>query len=404
MTGAVYESIVEESNDGIFVAQDGEIVYANDRIQEMTGYPEAELVGNSKTSIVTPEDSNLVEGYHMARMQGDSAPNQYEIELETKSGERIPVELSVSRGEYEGEPAAISFCRDITAQKQRQRELQQLKREYEAVFENAQDALFLLNVDDDGTVRFQRFNEREEDFTGMSTEDVRGKTPVEAYGEDIGEKLCANYRKCIDQQETIVYEEELAFDGGQTIWQTKLTPVVVDGQVEQIVGAGREITDRKEYEHELERARKRLQVLFDEAPDGTIIHDVDGNVVDVNNQTVDNLGYSRDELLSMNVTDFEVGVSEEELRDLWTGMDVGDTLKDEGRHERKDGSTFPVEAWVSKIEIDSEPRYLAHTRDVTERKQREQTLRQYEQAVEASDDLMAAIDDEGVFLLSLIHI
>ena len=104
MSDPVYESIVEHSNDGIFVAQDGEIVYANQRLCELTGYEPGELVGRPKLDIVAPDDRELVEGYHFARMSGDSAPNQYEIKLQTADGELVPVELSVSRVEHDGEP------------------------------------------------------------------------------------------------------------------------------------------------------------------------------------------------------------------------------------------------------------------------------------------------------------
>ena len=125
MTDSVYESIVEHSNDGIFVAQDGEIVYANQQLRELTGYTDAELIGTPKTSIVAPGDSELVKGYHIARMSGDTAPNQYEIELQRADGTQVPVELSVSRVNYHGEPAAVSVCRDITDRRQYQQQLEE---------------------------------------------------------------------------------------------------------------------------------------------------------------------------------------------------------------------------------------------------------------------------------------
>ena len=125
MSESVYESIVEHSNDGIFVAQDGEIVYANQRLCELTRYERTALVGASKMAIVAPDDRELVEGYHFARMSGDSAPNQYEIELQRADDELVPVELSVSRVDYEGEPAAVSICRDITDRQQYQQRLEE---------------------------------------------------------------------------------------------------------------------------------------------------------------------------------------------------------------------------------------------------------------------------------------
>ena len=380
MSTTPYESIVEENNDGIFVAQEGEIVYANGRMEELTGYSEAELIGSSKTYIVAQEDADLVEEYHHARMDGGDAPNRYEIELETKSGERVPVELSVRQGEYEGGPAAISTCRDITEQTQQKR--QSLRQEYEAVFDNVQDILFLLDVDEEGTARFQRFNKCEEEFTGMATEDIRGRTPTDIFGEDIGTKFQSNYQKCIDRQETIAYEEALPIGGETTVWQTKLTPVVVDGQVERIVGSSREITELRERKRELEQAQERLRVLFDQAPDSITIHDVDGNVLDGNEKLVENLGYTYDELTSMNVVDFAPELEREEGRALWRGMDVGDIHKVASKHERADGTTFPIEVWVSKIEVQGEPRLLALGRDVSERKEKEKQIRDLKERLE----------------------
>ncbi|MDY6776044.1 MAG: PAS domain S-box protein [Halobacteria archaeon] len=374
MNDSLYELIVEESNDGVLVAQDGEVVYANQRLQEMTGYSDDEILGSSKTMAVAPEYVREVEGYHRARMEGKPAPSRYEVEIQTEDGDRVPVELSVSRVIYEGEPVSVSFWRDITETKEKTRELQDLKREYDSVFENVQDALFLLNVDQDGTVWFQRFNQREEEYTGKSTEEIRGKTPVEAFGEDLGSDLRANYRECVERQETVTYEEEITLGDETRVWQTKLTPVVVDGRVEKIVGSGRDITERKEYEEDLERARKRLRVLFDEAPDAMAIHGSEGEILDVNRGAVDYTGYSRDELLSMNVSDFEAGKDEEDLREMWSEMEPGETAKLETRHRRADGSTYPVEVWVSRIDVHGEPRYLALARDITERNEYEEEL------------------------------
>ncbi|WP_175452802.1 PAS domain S-box protein [Halorientalis regularis] len=382
MDDVPYESIVEESNDGILVAQNGEIVYANELLQEMTGYAEATLVGAPKTMLVTDDDAALVEQYHSARTSGEDAPDQYEVTLETKSGDRVPIEFSVNQISYNGEAAVVAFCREITEQNEREATLNDLKREYESVFDHVQDALFLLDVDDDGTVRFQRFNEREEAFTGKSIEEVRGKTPTEVFGDEIGSELAANYRECIERRETLVYEEELDLTDETTIWQTKLTPVVVDGTVERIVGSGREITELKNRERELEQAKTRLQALLDEAPDAIAIHDADGNILDVNDQNVENLGYTRDELLEMNVTDFEVGLDPETAQETWAAMDIGETLKLEGTHQRKDGSTFPTEVWVSKIEVLGEPQYLALGRDITERKERERQIQELKDRLE----------------------
>ncbi|CCQ37004.1 sensor box histidine kinase [Natronomonas moolapensis 8.8.11] len=131
-------------------------------------------------------------------------------------------------------------------------DLQTTTQEYETIFDAVVEAIFLLDVDEEGTIRYQRFNEREEEFTGKSTADVRGKTPVEVFGDELGGKLQTNYRTCVARQEPITYEETLHASGDETVWRTTLTPIVEDGTVERIVGTGREIT-------ELQASKQKLQ-------------------------------------------------------------------------------------------------------------------------------------------------
>jgi PAS domain S-box-containing protein len=137
--------------------------------------------------------------------------------------------------------------------------LETTKEEYETIFDAVSEAIFLLDVDEDGTIRFQRFNQREEEFTGKSTEEVRGKTPVEVFGDELGGTLRDNYQQCLEQQETVTYEETLRIDGEPTVWLTTLTPIIDDGRVQRIVGSGREITELRRSKQELERRLSFLE-------------------------------------------------------------------------------------------------------------------------------------------------
>ncbi|WP_435332657.1 PAS domain-containing protein [Haloarchaeobius sp. TZWWS8] len=162
---------------------------------------------------------------------------------------------------YESEAGEIlgvvGLASDITEMTARERELRRLKEEYEAVFENVQDALFLVTVDGD-ELRYSRFNPSEELATGKRTEDISGKTPREAFGDEIGSELEANYRQCLERRKPISYEERLDFTGEERVWQTKLTPVIIDDEVVQIVGSARDVTERKRHE-------ETLQLLHDAA-------------------------------------------------------------------------------------------------------------------------------------------
>jgi PAS domain S-box-containing protein len=118
-------------------------------------------------------------------------------------------------------------------------------------------------------------------------------------------------------------------------------------------------TAQKEYERELQDAKIRFQSLFEKAPEGIVIHGSNGDILEVNQQEIENLGYSRADLRSMNIADIEAGLSQEESQALWDQMDVGDTHKVETELERNDGSTYPVEVWANKIDINRDLRFLA---------------------------------------------
>lgn len=149
-----------------------------------------------------------------------------------------------------------------------------------------------------------------------------------------------------------------------------------------------------------------LPTLIDEAPDGILVHDVDGTILAVNGTLTEKLGYTRDELLSMCVFDFEIGLDEDTLRKRWQSMESGPVrkLEFEGTHRRKDGSTYPAEIWVSKITTDgtTRDRFVGFVRDVTHRKERERKLQettgQLRGILDAVEAAIFMKDSDGTYL------
>ena len=132
----------------------------------------------------------------------------------------------------------VGFQEDATERIEREQQLELA----ETVFENTQDALFVVDVTEDGEFYIERVNESYEELTGLSNSAMGGKTPAEVVGEEIGSRIESRYRECVEQQETIKYPEEIPVDGEQRQWETKVTPVISDGQVGKLVGAMRDVT------------------------------------------------------------------------------------------------------------------------------------------------------------------
>ena len=120
-----------------------------------------------------------------------------------------------------------------------------------------------------------------------------------------------------------------------------------------------------------------LRTLQDNAPDAMYLSDMKGRILEVNKQSSETLGYTREELLSLTVMEVDANYpSLSTLVEVWETLPLFESVHFDGVHKRRDGSTFPVEVNVTKIELDGEPRIFGFARDISERVRMESELRQ----------------------------
>jgi PAS domain S-box/PAS domain S-box len=294
---------------------------------------------------------------------------------------------------YPDESGLSLYFTDITDRKASEQELAQKNRQLSALIENTAQAVYLK----DRAGRYQFVNEAAADLVGLTPDEAVGKRAEDLFDAESAAEIRRVDEQILADGNAESYEAIRFIDGKKHVFLENRYPHRdEDGAIVGIVGISREITERKRREKTLEGSRQRLKSLFEDLPDSVVIHDVEGNILDINEQTVDELGYTYRELLSMNVADFEVGLSQEELRETWTTMEVGDRAKKSGRHRRKDGSSFPIEVWVDKTEIGGEKRFIALSRDVTEQLQKERKLRalteEYHALLENAEDAIFFVD------------
>ncbi len=227
----------------------------------LTGYPATALEAGEVLwgeDLLHPDDrERMWERVQDALVTGESFEVTYRI---TARNGTIKWMWERGRGVYDDDGGLVAlegFVTDITERKAHERELRRLKEEYRVVFEHARDSLFLIDVeegedtDEEPTFRIRQINPANEATLGVTNEEVQGKTHSELFGGELGETLVANYRQCFERGEVVSYEEEIPTDEGGRLFETTLSPVVVDSEVTQIVGVAHDVTAREERERQL---------------------------------------------------------------------------------------------------------------------------------------------------------
>jgi PAS domain S-box-containing protein len=133
----------------------------------------------------------------------------------------------------------------------------------------------------------------------------------------------------------------------------------------------------------LRQSEDHAHRLMHDAAEMMLVNDMAGNIVEANQMSCEALGYSRQELLTLGVADLSEDYNPDSS--LWKRLLPGQTVTIDSEIKRKDGSTFPVEANLGRIDLAGTPHISALLHDVTEqRRAAEETRRALAEAEAAS--------------------
>ena len=196
--------------------------------------------------------------------------------------------------------------------------------------------------------------------------------------------------KVLESGSELEAEYRVIAGDGTTRWISARGRVqrAADGKPVLLRGISTDITARKEATEQLEFIKQSI----DASPDSAFWIDVEGRIVYVNDAACTNLGYSRDELLRMRVFAVAPHLTPERWGAIWKMLRESKKYSGESVHRRKDGSEFPVEITSNYVVFSGQEYANGFARDITERKQVEEELREsmerYRAMVEGFDGLI----------------
>lgn len=143
------------------------------------------------------------------------------------------------------------------------------------------------------------------------------------------------------------------------------------------------LAEHKGAEELLAKENYKNETLLRTASDSIYIFDLNGDVVQVNDAFCRMLGYTKEEMLTMNVAQWNAQWSVAELKKILANLEFSNPVF-ETIHRCRDGSMINVEISATKVEIDGRQLIYNAARNITERKQAEDALRK-------SKDLLRSI-------------
>ncbi len=147
-----------------------------------------------------------------------------------------------------------------------------------------------------------------------------------------------------------------------------------------------EISDRKNAEAAVQVSEQNLRTIFNNVYDAIFIHDLEGNILDVNNRMLEMYGVSASQATQLSVKN-DYSTEENpiaEFREIWQRVIAGETARIEWKARRpNDGSTFDAEIALSKIHLNGNVSIIANVRDISGRKLAEAELQHAQKFMES---------------------
>ena len=301
-----------------------------------------------------------------------------------------------------GKPAGLvgAFV-DITERKESERILRESEETYRALFENSNDAIFLMSAAD-GV--FVKVNPRCAELLGYPVEELIGKNSTEFVDPLEGEDSQDRWSRLFSGERMAAYERRLVRNGGEIVETDINLNLIRDaaGKPVLVQSVVRDITARKQAERALRESGEQNRLLFEESPIPVTLLDETGHIVRANRAYEELTGISRSALYGK--TSEEAGlVDAQVISDLTEAM-LHSMAREENyaivEHQltSADGTTRIVESRIFLLQIHSTNHILVTTSDISAHKKAEETLRRaniaLEHAMRMKDEFLATMSHE----------
>jgi len=395
-----YSLLVENLADAVFRFKEGVITWGNDRMREMLGYDECEMIGVDVNLFVS--DETALSSVYREVDAGLKGKGHFHgvMRARKKDGSVIDIEYSASQVPGREPIEIVGVAHDITERKRTEEELRESERRFRQIFNGVNDEI--VYTDTDGVIL--NMNGKSWSMFGYAPDEMIGRNVLELdlFDPDELSKLSELMMASVEQggAQRPLLEVQIRHRNGYMVPAEVSTSLIAaaDGTPEGYISIIRDITERKRMEGEL--------LVKENAVENSInamaISDIKGNITYVNQACLALWRRdSKEEILGKSYWELL------ELEDSVVAQDIANAMIANGWWEgelaarRKDGSEIHVQVLTAiiKDEKGNPVQSMSSFVDVTERTRAEEALRRseelFKELTENVADTIVIINGDG---------
>lgn len=389
-----YKTLVQTSPDAVTVTGlEGNITYVSEQTLHIHGFKNAkELIGKNALVLIAPDEhERAMKNLNKTLKVGYIKDVEYTLLKKDGTSFIGALNCAVIK-DAEGQPKMfIATTRDITERERAKEKIKESEERYKDLVEKA--GVAILIDDKEGNVQY--CNRKYADMFGYPLEEIGSKPIFSIVHPDDMERV-RKFHKGRIQGKKIPSEYEckgITKDGNIVHMEIHADALQDNGDIIGTRSYIWDITERKKVEEAVQASEEKFRTLFDSAADAIFIHDLDGNILEVNEVACERLGYKKEKIVNMTLADIDrpkqaVGTPKR-IEELYQRGHIFF----ETAHEHKDGNVIPIELSSRIIDYEGKPVALSIARDITERKlaeeERKQSFERLRQSLEETVNALA---------------
>jgi PAS domain S-box-containing protein len=372
-----FRNLAEQSPNMIFINQNGKILYANKKCEEIMGYGVDELTSSSFDfhNLISTKSMKAIEKSFSKHSRGEEVPS-YEYLLLTKEGKNIEAIITTKLIKYSTGTAILGIVTDISELKRKETAVKESEARLRQVIDLVPHFIFAKNRKG----QFILVNKAVADAYGTSVDNLLGKTDADFNPDPLEVEHFLKYdNEVIDSgQPRFIPEEKITDSAGKIrfLHTIKIPFYITTTSEDAVLGVSTNITERKLATEALRESEERYRKLAEAAHDMIFIIDRDGYVRYVNSFAAEQFNTVAEELIGRKREEiFKNDSSEHQEMNLKKVIQTGTPLyiEDETLFSSKN---LWLGTWLVPLKDETNKTYavLGVSRDITEQRSADEKL------------------------------